>query len=121
MEGYFIALTLIITIAGFIVNGINHVDITTLELRYHLSSTQAGLISSMYDISAGIFVIPVSYFGSRAHQPRLLYIAAFVMALGSFIMCVPHWAVPPYDEISHRDDICVKELAIAGEWHAVNV
>lgn len=100
---------------GFIVNGINHVNTTTIELRFHLSSTQAGLISSMYDISAGLLVIPVSYFGSRAHQPRLLAIAAFVMAVGTFIMCIPHWAAPAYEQISGNETSCSADEGLTGK------
>ena len=46
----------------------------------------------MYEISAGIFVIPVTVYGSMTHQPRLLAFAAFSMSVGSFIMALPHFA-----------------------------
>ena len=46
----------------------------------------------MYEISAGIFVIPITVYGSMTHQPRLLAFAAFSMSVGSFIMALPHFA-----------------------------
>ena len=82
--------------AGFVVNGINNSNTSTLERRYDLPSARVGLISSAYDISAGLLIIPVTYFGAHAHQPRMLAIGALVMAVGSFVMALPQFTVGLY-------------------------
>lgn len=46
---------------GFAINGINNVNTATYERRFLLSSAQAGLISSMFDIVAGITVSILLY------------------------------------------------------------
>jgi len=43
-------------ITGFAVNGINNVNIVSYERRFLLSSQNAGLVASMYDIAAGLTV-----------------------------------------------------------------
>ena len=82
---------------GFVVNGINNVNTTTIERRFNLPSSQVGLISSAYDISAGILVIPITYFGNFGHQPRILAGGAASLAIGSFIMSIPHFASGVYE------------------------
>ena len=42
--------------AGFAVNGINNVNISSYEKRYLLSTKQSGLVASFYDIIAGVVV-----------------------------------------------------------------
>ena len=69
---------------------------TSMERLYNLGTSQAGFIASSYDLSAGFLVIPMTYFGTYGHQPRMLSLAAFVMALGSFTMAMPHFVTGPY-------------------------
>ena len=78
-------------------NGINNVNTTSIERRFGLPSSQVSLISSIYDIAAGLFVIPISYYGAYAHQPRMLSLAALVFSLGSFVMAIPHFTTPLYE------------------------
>ena len=93
-------------ISGFVVNGINNVNTTSVERRFGLPSSHVSLISSAYDISAGIFVIPVSYYGAFAHQPRMLSLAAVVMSLGSFVMTIPHFTTGLYELGDTMADQC---------------
>ncbi len=55
-------------ITGFVVNGVNNVNTTSYERRFNLPSAQVGMISSAYDFCAGIIAIPLTYYGTHAHQ-----------------------------------------------------
>ncbi len=92
--------------SGFVVNGINNVNVTSIERRFQLSSSHVGLISSAYDISAAIFILPITFYATYGHKPRMLAFAAFIMALGSFIMSIPHFASGQYELRSTVGDRC---------------
>lgn len=79
---------------------------TSLEKRFNLKSSEVGWVSSAYDVSAGIMVIPVSYFGSQTHKPRVVAIAALLLAIGSIIMSIPHFATGNY-EFGEGGDVCM--------------
>lgn len=81
-----------VDVIGFIVNGITNVDTTSWEVRYGFSSKTVSLITVAYDTAAGILVLPITYFGARAHQMRMLAFAALIMASGSLVMVIAHWA-----------------------------
>ncbi|KAL3892416.1 hypothetical protein ACJMK2_004626 [Sinanodonta woodiana] len=82
---------------GFVVNGINNVNTSTIERRFHLPSSQVGIISSSYDLSAAILGILISYYGSGRNKARWLWIFAVVMGMGSFIMSLPHFTAGLYE------------------------
>lgn len=82
---------------GFVVNGINNVNTTSVERRFELPSSRVGSISSAYDISAGILGVIISYFGSGKNKPRMVASACLFMSLGSFIMALPHFITGLYE------------------------
>ena len=104
---------------GFMINGINNVNTATLERRFELTSSKAGLISSSYDISAAIFVIPISYYGAHAHQPRMLTIASLFMACGAFVNVIPHFATGLYDLQESQADQCVIGMLLSCRDHCL--
>ena len=77
--------------------------ISSIERRYNLSSTQAGIMVITYDITVTISVIFVSYFGAKSHQPRLLGLATLLLAFGSFLFSLPHFILQ-VDEYSSDND-----------------
>ncbi|XP_060072652.1 solute carrier organic anion transporter family member 4C1-like [Ylistrum balloti] len=78
-------------IQGFVVNGINNVNTTTIERRFGLPSSKVGSISSAYDVSAAIIGLIISHLGSGRNKPKYLSLAAGSMAIGSFVMTLPHF------------------------------
>lgn len=95
---------------GMIVNGFVNVVITTVEKRFSLTSAEAGLIASCYDIASVICALPVSYLGASGHKPRWVAIGTIIMGLGSFITCLPHFTTPNYIPVGYvngTDNLCV--------------
>lgn len=83
-------------IQGFVLNGLNSVNATSLERRFGLNSSNIGMIASVYDISAALFGVLISYLCSRGHKPRWLGVSIIIMGLGSLIMSLPHFTTDLY-------------------------
>ncbi|XP_072018416.1 solute carrier organic anion transporter family member 4A1-like [Amphiura filiformis] len=91
---------------GMTVNGLVYVVITTLERRFNLPSVQSAFISSAYDFFFMFFVIFVTYFGERAHKPRLLGFGALIFTCGSIVFTLPHYLTGEYDFEAAEFDTC---------------
>lgn len=87
-------------------NGINNVNTSTYERRFGLPSSQVGIISSAYDISAGILVLPISYYAIRGHKTKMLAVGVAVMAMGSFLMAIPHFTTDIYEWGQNTTGLC---------------
>ncbi|XP_038125048.1 solute carrier organic anion transporter family member 4A1 [Cyprinodon tularosa] len=81
---------------GMIINGFINSVVTSIERRFDLPSSQAGLIVSSYDIAACICLSFVSYFGGSGHKPRWLGWGVLIMGLGSLVFALPHFTTPAY-------------------------
>ncbi|XP_064596760.1 solute carrier organic anion transporter family member 4C1-like [Liolophura sinensis] len=95
-------------VQGFVINGINNVNTSSYERRFGLASSEVGIISSSYDISAGILVLPISFYGLRGHKIKMLTIGLAVMALGSFLMALPHFTTGLYEWGQNETSLCAK-------------
>ena len=73
------------------VNGFVNTGITSVEKRFSMTSQQAGLISSFYDIASLIFLIPIGYFGGKGSKPRWLGFGGFISAIGCLVYASPHY------------------------------
>ncbi|KFD69907.1 hypothetical protein M514_06080, partial [Trichuris suis] len=77
-------------------NGLVTVSITTIEKRFHLTSSQSGLFSSMYDIGVLVTLLPVCHFGGKGHKGRWIAAGMFLLGLGSLVCTIPHLAGEAY-------------------------
>ena len=59
---FLVFLSLAATVQGVCINGLVNVVITSIERRFHLQSTQSGIIASSYDIGSLVVMIPVNIF-----------------------------------------------------------
>ncbi|NXP19485.1 SO4C1 protein, partial [Scytalopus superciliaris] len=105
-EGYLALSSLLAVAQGIVVNGLVNISISTIEKRYELNSSLAGLISASYDISFCMLSLFVSFFGERGHKPRWLAFSAFMLGLGSLIFCLPHFGSGKYEYGDKLDDTC---------------
>ena len=56
---FLVFLSVAATVQGVCINGLVNVVITSIERRFHLQSTQSGIIASSYDIGSLIVMIQV--------------------------------------------------------------
>ncbi|XP_075063821.1 solute carrier organic anion transporter family member 3A1 [Mixophyes fleayi] len=71
--------------------------LTTLERRFNLQSADVGVIASSFEIGNLALILFVSYFGARAHRPRLIGCGGIVMALGAFLSALPEFLTHQYE------------------------
>ena len=92
-------LTLAVFFQGFCTTGLVKVVITSLERRFHLNSAKTGTIASSFDIGSLMLMVPVTFFGGKigANRPRYISIGLIIMAIGTFLWTIPHFATPLYN------------------------
>ncbi|CAK8680098.1 unnamed protein product [Clavelina lepadiformis] len=83
-------------VQGFLVNGHTPVIISTIEKRFELTSTESGLIASMYDIGGSLTILFVTYVGGRRHKPQWVGWGLFMVGLSGIIFSIPHFVAPTY-------------------------
>ncbi|XP_068459692.1 solute carrier organic anion transporter family member 3A1 [Clinocottus analis] len=71
--------------------------LTTLERRFNLQSADVGVIASSFEIGNLSLILFVSYFGAKAHRPRLIGCGGIVMALGALLSALPEFLTKEYE------------------------
>ncbi|XP_068611234.1 solute carrier organic anion transporter family member 1C1-like [Brachionichthys hirsutus] len=71
-------------------------SITQIERRFDIPSSLTGVIDGSFEIGNLLVVAFVSYFGAKLHRPRLIGIGCIIMAVGAFIIALPHFLQGPY-------------------------
>lgn len=71
--------------------------LTTLERRFNLQSADVGVIASSFEIGNLALILFVSYFGAKAHRPRLIGCGGIVMALGALLSALPEFLASQYE------------------------
>ncbi|KAJ8307855.1 hypothetical protein KUTeg_014594 [Tegillarca granosa] len=102
---------------GFVVNGVNNVNTSSVERRFELSSSKVGAVSSAYDVSAAIIGLFISYFVSKKNKPRMIAIAAAIMSVGSFVMFLPHFTTGLYEAGQKVITICQADRNVTSSCH----
>ncbi len=105
-KGFLFCMCIYVFGQGMTVNGLVYTVITTLEKRFDLPSVQSAFISSSYDFCLMFFVVFVTYFGERAHKPRLIGTGALIFSCGSIVFMLPHFLTPDYDYDAVEFDTC---------------
>ncbi|CAG13096.1 unnamed protein product, partial [Tetraodon nigroviridis] len=71
--------------------------LTTLERRFNLQSADVGVIASSFEIGNLVLILFVSYFGAKAHRPRLIGCGGIIMALGALLSALPEFLTNQYE------------------------
>ena len=90
--------------------GFNSVILSTVEQRYHFSSTAAGFIPSAFEITVTLCVVFVSYRGGRGHKPRWIGTGCLIMGLGCLVFASPQFIFGRYNPGVRSDQYEVCDL-----------
>lgn len=77
---------------GYAVNGIANAALPSIERQFKVPSTKSALIPSSQDIGALIVVLFVSFIGGRYNKASWVATGSIIMAIGSFLFMIPHFA-----------------------------
>lgn len=86
--------------------GVLGVNMSTIERRYELSSSEVVWIAITFDIVGGVAAVVFGYMGVFAHIGVLLTISAYSLSLGTLIMALPNWLAGTYDAGQEIIELC---------------
>ncbi|KAL0962658.1 hypothetical protein UPYG_G00343470 [Umbra pygmaea] len=80
--------------------------ITQLERRFDIPSYLIGIIDGSFEIGNLLVIAFVSFFGAKLHRPKIIAIGCVLMAVGTFIIALPHFLIGRYKfETSIRSSV----------------
>ena len=81
-------------------------NMATLERRFDLHSSQVAWIPASYNIAVAIFSVCYGYAGMSIHKGALLTFGAYILAVGSSIMFLPHILAGEYELGKEMSEVC---------------
>ena len=104
-------------IESMVVNGLLGVNISTIERRFALSSSQTAWISASYEISGVPVLLIIGYLGLALHRPVWIGGGLVTLGIGFVIYSIPHFAAPlyRYADTGESSNLCVKTV-----WNGSN-
>ncbi|CAM9470625.1 unnamed protein product [Lampetra fluviatilis] len=66
-------------------------SITSIERRFDLPSSVAGMIDGGFEFGNLLVMAFVSFFGARFHRPRIIAVGSTLMGLSTLLMAMPHF------------------------------
>jgi len=81
---------------AMVVNGLVGVNISTIERRFALSSSQSAWIAASYEISGVPVLLIIGYLGLALRRPVWMGGGLIMLGVGFGIFSIPHFAAPLY-------------------------
>ncbi|XP_041636843.1 solute carrier organic anion transporter family member 1C1-like [Cheilinus undulatus] len=90
-------------------------SITQIERRFDIPSSLIGVIDGSFEMGNLLVIAFVSYFGAKLHRPRLIGIGCLIMAVGSYLIALPHFFQGQYKyetSMSHSSNSANSSVSI---------
>ena len=105
---FLIGISLLVLVQSMLVSGYTSGIITTIERRFDLSSTEAGVVISSYEFTCMFATVFISYFGDKYNRAKLIGRGAIFIAIGAVIFTLPHFLGGTY-EVKSSNNTQVRE------------
>ncbi|XP_059819616.1 solute carrier organic anion transporter family member 2B1 [Hypanus sabinus] len=106
----------LLQLSQLMVSGYMKSIISTVEKRFGMTSQNSGMLSSLNEIGSTVFIVFISYFGSRVHRPRLIGCGGIVVSVAAFTMSLPHFLMGRYtydSTVSNHVDVVTDTCQLA--------
>jgi MFS family permease len=93
--------------------GFVNTSYSTLERRFHFTSTTTGIISGFNNLGSLLAIIPLSHLADRsAFKLRYIALGLFIIGLGSVLFCLPHFIAGPVERksVTSEPNVCTVDL-----------
>lgn len=81
---------------SMLVYGFMRTNLSSIQKRFRLSSTESICIILLHDIASVVFTIPIAYSCGRTRRLRVCSVGMLLVSCGSVIMTMPHFLSDEY-------------------------